>query len=160
MFGGNWDFAEMKKHDYVGGAGMMPVPQDLQDAYTGKLVGGGSKYMYIDASEYTSEEKQQQAKDFLNWLASSETGQKFVSDTCGMVSPFKSNSVECSDDLGKAVKAYADAGNLIPNYDYDPDDHYSVLGAEMQKYLADQCTREELAKAIQDYWANVTPVEH
>jgi hypothetical protein len=30
----------------------------------------------------------------------------------------------------------------------------------MQKYLADQCTREELAKAIQDYWANVTPVEH
>jgi hypothetical protein len=30
----------------------------------------------------------------------------------------------------------------------------------MQKYLADQCNREELAKAIQDYWANVTPVEH
>jgi raffinose/stachyose/melibiose transport system substrate-binding protein len=160
MFGGNWDFAEMKKHDYIGGAGMMPVPQNLKDDYTGKLVGGGSKYMYIDGSEYTSEEKQQQAKDFLNWLVSSDAGKTFISDTCGMVSPFKSNDVACSDDLGKAVKTYADAGNLVPNYDYDPDDHYSVLGAEMQKYLADQCTREELAKAIQDYWANVTPVEH
>ena len=160
MFGGNWDFAEMKKHDYIGGAGMMPVPQDVKDDYTGKLVGGGSKYIYIDGSEYTSEEKQQQAADFLNWLVSSETGQTFVSDTCGMVSPFKSNKVDCSDDLGLAVKGYADAGNLVPNYNYDPDDHYSVLGAEMQKYLADQCTREELAKAIENYWANVTPVEH
>jgi raffinose/stachyose/melibiose transport system substrate-binding protein len=160
MFGGNWDFAEMKKHDYIGGAGMMSVPQNLEDDYTGKLVGGGSKYMYIDGSEYTSEEKQQQAKDFLNWLVTSDTGKTFISDTCGMVSPFKSNDVPCSDDLGKAVKTFADAGMLVPNYDYDPDDHYSVLGAEMQKYLADQCTREELAKAIQDYWANVTPVEH
>lgn len=160
MFGGNWDFAEMKKHDYVGGAGMMAVPQNVQDDYTGKLVGGGSKFFYIDGSEYTSEDKQKMAKDFLNWLVTSDAGKTFISDTCGMVSPFKSNDVACSDDLGKAVKTFADAGNLVPNYDYAPDDHYSVLGAEMQKYLADQCTREELAKAIQDYWANVTPVEH
>ena len=160
MFGGNWDFAEMKKHDYNGGAGMMAVPQNLQDDYTGKLVGGGSKYIYIDGSEYTSEEKQQQAKDFLNWLVSSEKGQTFISDTCGMVSPFKSNTVPCSDDLGKAVKTFADEGKLVPNYDYDPDDHYAKLGAEMQKYLADQCTRQELADAIEAYWSSVTPVEH
>jgi len=30
----------------------------------------------------------------------------------------------------------------------------------MQKYLADQCTREELAADIQNYWSTVTPVEH
>jgi raffinose/stachyose/melibiose transport system substrate-binding protein len=160
MFGGNWDFAEMKKHDYIGGAGMMAVPQNLQDDYTGKLVGGGSKFFYIDGSENTSAEKQQMAKDFLNWLVTSDAGKTFISDTCGMVSPFKSNDVACSDDLGKAVKTFADAGNLVPNYDYAPDDHYSVLGAEMQKYLADQCTREELATAIQNYWKSVTPVEH
>jgi len=160
MFGGNWDFAEMKKHDYIGGAGMMAVPQNLQDDYTGKLVGGGSKFFYIDGSENTSAEKQQMAKDFLNWLVTSDAGKTFISDTCGMVSPFKSNDVPCSDDLGKAVKTFADAGNLVPNYDYAPDDHYSVLGAEMQKYLADQCTREELATAIQNYWKSVTPVEH
>lgn len=159
MFGGNWDFAEMTKHDYIGGAGMMSVPQNLQDDYTGKLVGGGSKMFYIDGSEYTSEEKQQMAKDFLNWLVTSDAGKTFISDTCGMVSPFKSNDVACSDDLGKAVKTFADAGNLVPNYNYLPDDHYSVLGAEMQKYLADQCTREELATAIQEYWKNAKAPE-
>ncbi|MBR3165131.1 MAG: hypothetical protein IKF16_03030 [Lachnospiraceae bacterium] len=62
--------------------------------------------------------------------------------------------------LQQVYEEHADAGKMIPNYDYDPDDHYSKLGAEMQKYLADQCTREELAAAIEEYWKTVTPVEH
>ena len=33
-----------------------------------------------------------------------------------------------------------------------PNDHWSVLGAAMQKYLADRCDREELMDAIQNYW--------
>ncbi len=128
------------------------IPQNVQDDYTGKLVGGGSKYFYVDASEGTSAETQQAAKDFLAWFASSETAQKFVSETCGMVSPFGSNTVTCTDDLGASVKGFADADMLIPNYPGFPDDHYSVIGAEMQKYLAGQCTREELATAIENYW--------
>ena len=160
QFGGCWEWNDLLTYDYNGPVGIMPVPQNLKDDYTGKLVGGGSKYFYVDASEYTSEADQEAGKAFLNWLATSDEGKKFVSDTCGMVSPFKSNTVECTNDIGKVVKEYVDAGNLVPNYDYDPDDHYSKLGIEMQKYLGDQFTREELAKAIQDYWANVTPVEH
>ena len=160
QFGGCWEWNDLLTYDYNGPVGIMPVPQNLEDDYSGKLVGGGSKYFYIDASEYTTEEDQKAAKDFLDFLATSDEGKKFVSDTCGMVSPFKSNTVACSNDIGAVVKEYVDAGKLVPNYDYDPDDHYSKLGIEMQKYLGDQCTREELAKAIQDYWANVTPVEH
>ena len=160
QFGGCWEWNDINDYDYTGGIGIMSVPQNLQDDYTGKLVGGGSKYFYIDGSENTSEEKQQQAKDFLNWLAMSDEGKTFISDTCGMVSPFKSNDVPCSNDIGAIVKQYVDDGMTVGNYDYDPDDHYSKLGIEMQKYLADQCTRQELADAIEAYWANVTPVEH
>jgi raffinose/stachyose/melibiose transport system substrate-binding protein len=69
-----------------------------------------------------------------------------------MVSPFGSNTVTCTDDLGASVKGFADSDMLIPNYPGFPDDHYSVIGAEMQKYLAGQCTREELATAIENYW--------
>ena len=79
---------------------------------------------------------------------------------CVMISPFKSNDVPCANDIGVSVKKYADAGLTISSYDYDPDDHYAKLGMEMQRYLADQCTREQLAEAIQNYWANVTPVQH
>ena len=152
MFGGNWDFALMKDFDYTGGAGMMPVPQAKEDEYTGKLLGGGSKYFYIDASEGTTAEEQQMAKDFLEWLRTSDAGKTFISDTCGMVSPYASNTVPCSDDLGAAIKTYADADKLIPNYDGFPDDHISVMGAKMQEYLAGACTREDLASAYDAYW--------
>ena len=33
-----------------------------------------------------------------------------------------------------------------------PGDHWKTLGAEMQKYLGDQCTREELEASIESYW--------
>ncbi|MBE6042500.1 MAG: carbohydrate ABC transporter substrate-binding protein [Clostridiales bacterium] len=160
QFGGCWEWNDLLTYDYNGPVGIMPVPQNVQDDYTGKLVGGGSKYFYVDGSEYTSEADQAAGKAFLDWLATSDEGKTFVSDTCGMVSPFKSNTVPCTNDIGKVVKEYVDAGLIVPNYDYDPDDHYSKLGIEMKKYLDNACTREELAKAIQDYWASTTPVEH
>lgn len=145
---------------YAGNVGLMPVPQNLNDAYTGCIVGGGSKYFYIDDSEYTTGEERQAAKDFLNWLVYSEDGQVLVSDTCGMVSAFSNNNVPCSNHLGAAVKEFVDAGTMIPNYDYDPDDHISKVGAEMQRYLAGQCDRAALAQSIEAYWASTTPVEH
>ena len=160
QFGGCWEWNDLLTYDYNGPVGIMPVPQNIQDDYTGKIVGGGSKFFYVDASEYTSEADQAAGKAFLDWLATSDEGKTFVSDTCGMVSPFKSNTVPCTNDIGAVVKEYVDAGLTVPNYDYDPDDHYSKLGIEMQKYLGDQCTREELAQAIQNYWASTTPVEH
>lgn len=160
QFGGCWEWNDLLTYDYSGNVGIMPVPQNVQDDSTGKLVGGGSKYFYVDGSEYTSEADQEAGKAFLDWLATSDEGKEFVSGTCGMVSPFKSNTVECTNDIGAVVKEYVDAGLTVPNYDYDPDDHYSKLGIEMQKYLDNACTREELAAAIQNYWANVTPVEH
>ena len=69
-----------------------------------------------------------------------------------MVSPFKNNTLEVADPLSKSVKSYADSGKLIPNYNYLPDDHYSVLGAKFQKWLAGEEDRATLAKDIQDYW--------
>ena len=160
QFGGCWEWNDIVDYAYTGNIGIMPVPQNLSDAYTGSIVGGGSKYFYIDNSENTTQAQREAAMAFLNWLALSDAGKKLVSDTCAMVSPFKGNTVPCANDIGAIVKAYADAGKMVPNYDYDPDDHYSKLGAEMQRYLADQCTREQLADAIESYWANVTPVEH
>ena len=160
QFGGCWEWNDLLTYDYNGPVGIMPVPQNVQDDYSGKLVGGGSKYFYVDGSEYTSEADQAAGIAFLEWLAASDEGKTFVSDTCGMVSPFKSNTVPCTNDIGKVVKEYVDAGLLVPNYDYDPDDHYSKLGIEMKKYLDSACSREELATAIQNYWASTTPVEH
>lgn len=152
MFGGNWDWSVINQYDYTDGLGMMPVPQDTNDESNTKLVGGGSKYFFIDSSDNVTDEQRQLAKDFLNWLVSDPAGQKFITETCSMVSPFKSNTLEAADPLGASVKQYADAGALIPNYNYLPDNHYSELGKSFQQYLAGQLDRAGWAQAITDYW--------
>ncbi len=155
QFGGCWEWNDIIDFDYTGNVGLMPVPQNGDDDYTGKIVGGGSKYFYIDNSEYTTDAQREAAEAFLDWIVYTDEGQGFISDTCAMISPFKNNEVPCANELGVYVKKYVDEGKIIPNYDYDPDDHYSVLGASMQKYLADQIDREGLAHEIEEYWANV-----
>lgn len=160
MFGGNWDWSVINAYDYTENMGMMPVPQNTDDGSNEKLVGGGSKYFMIDSSDATTDEQRQAALDFLEWLADSEDGQKFVTDDCALVPAFSNNENEVADPLGQSVKKYADEGAMIDNYNYMPDDHISLCGAIFQKYLAGQIDREEFATEIEDYWKSADVVEH
>ena len=160
MYGGNWDWSVINAYDYTENMGMMPVPQNTDDGSNEKLVGGGSKYFMIDSSDTTTDEQRQAALDFLEWLADSEEGQKFITEDCALVPAFSNNENEVADPLGKSVKKYADEGARIDNYNYMPDDHISLCGAIFQKYLAGQMDRAEFATEIEDYWKSTDVVEH
>ena len=152
MFGGNWDWAVLNQYEPSENMGMMPVPQDTDDGSNQKLVGGGSKFFFINSSENTSDAQRTAAKDFLDWLVNDKEGQKFIVEDCSLVSPFTNNTLPVADPLGASVKQYADAGELIESYNYMPDDHYSVLGAAFQKYLAGESNRVQFAEQIESYW--------
>ena len=160
MYGGNWDWSVINAYDYTENMGMMPIPQNTDDGTNEKLVGGGSKYFMIDSSDATTDEQRQAALDFLEWLADSEEGQKFITEDCALVPAFTNNENEVADPLGQSVKKYADEGAMIDNYNYMPDDHISLCGAIFQKYLAGQMDRAEFATEIEDYWKSTDVVEH
>ncbi len=158
MFGGNWDWSLIVQSGSGCEMGMMPVPQNMDDGCNEKLVGGGSKFWFIDNS--VSDEVQQAAKDFLNWMDRDPDGQVFVTTTCALVSPYKANTLEVQDPLSICVKDFVDAGSLIPSYVFQPDDHFTVLGALFQEYLADRIDRETFASGIETYWKNAQQIEH
>lgn len=160
MFGGNWDWSVLNAFDYTENMGMMPVPNNADDGSSDKLVGGGSKYFFIDSSENITDAERQAAKDFLNWLVYDDAGQDFLVTECALVPAYSNIEKEVVDPLGKSVKAYSDAGALIPNYNYLPDDHYAQCGAIFQQYLADQLDREGFADQITAYWATAEVGEH
>ncbi len=160
MFGGNWDWSMINAYDYSEKMGIMPVPENTSDGTNEKLVGGGSKYFFIDSSENTSEEQRQAAKDFLNWLVFDEAGNSFLTEKCALVPAYSNIAAAGLDPLSVSVKTYADAGALIENYNYLPDDHFSLCGAAFQKYLEGQTDRAGLAAEIEKYWSSTTPVEH
>ena len=160
MFGGNWDWSVLNAFDYTENMGMMPVPNNADDGSSDKLVGGGSKYFFIDSSENITDAERQAAKDFLNWLVYDDEGQEFLVTECALVPAYSNIEKEVVDPLGKSVKSYSDAGALIPNYNYLPDDHYAQCGAIFQQYLADQLDREGFADQITAYWATAEVGEH
>jgi len=160
MFGGNWDWSQINQFDYTENMGIMPVPQDMDDGMNEKLVGGGSKYFFIDSSANTTDEQRQQAKDFLNWLVYNENGQSFLVNDCALVPAFSNIKLPISDPLGASVSKYTNAGKLIPNYNYLPDDHFAILGAMFQKYLAGISDREGFAKDVETYWHTKTLERH
>ena len=160
MFGGNWDWSVINAYDYSENMGMMPVPNNSGDGSSDKLVGGGSKYFFIDSSENTSDEQRQAAKDFLNWLVNDEEGQDFIVNQCSLVPAFSNITLAVGDPLGASVKKYADADALIANYNYLPDDHYAKCGAIFQKYLAGELDRAGFADEITAYWATAEVGAH
>ena len=160
MFGGNWDWSQINQFDYTENMGMMPVPQDTDDGTNDKLVGGGSKYFFIDNSSNTSDEQRQQAKDFLNWLVYEDDGQSFLVNDCALVPAFSNIDLPISDPLGASVSKYTNEGKLVANYNYLPDDHFAILGAMFQKYLAGISDRKEFAKDVETYWHTKTLTSH
>ena len=160
MFGGNWDWSVINAYDYSENMGIMPVPNDIDDGSSDKLVGGGSKYFFIDSSDNTSDAQRAAAKDFLNWLVNDEEGQDFIVNQCALVPAYSNITLAVSDPLGASVKKYADDGAMIGNYNYLPDDHYAKCGAMFQKYLAGEIDRAGFADEITGYWATAEVGAH
>ena len=160
MYGGNWDWSVINAYDYTENMGMMPVPNNSGDGSNEMLVGGGSKYFFIDSSSSTSDAQRQAAKDFLNWLVYDEAGQSLVVNDCALVPAYSNIALPVGDPLGASVKAYSDAGKMIGNYNYLPDDHYSICGAAFQKYLAGQVDRAGFAQELTAYWATAEVGAH
>ena len=156
-YGGNWDWSDIKEFDPDEHLGMMPVPSALE-GYNERLVGGGSKYFFIDNS--VSAEQQEAAKQFLNWLVYDEAGQDFLVNTCALVPAFSNITLPVSDPLGASVKSFADTGAMVGNYNYLPDDHYAKVGISFQKYLADQIDRAGFADEVTAYWATAEVGAH
>lgn len=154
-FNGNWAWPNLAE----AGAeteekyGILPyfLNNDKTDFANSKIMASPSKQVMVDA-EVATEQEQEAAKEFLNWIVFSEIGQQMLVKTGNLIPPFANNPYEPADPLSADVYEHVHEGTAFNAAAIVPNDHWSVLGAAMQKYLADRCDREELTDAIQQYW--------
>ncbi len=154
-FNGNWAWPNLseagaeEEDEY----GFLPyfMNNDKNDFANQMIQGAPSKQVMVDR-QIATEKEQAAGKQFLNWMVYSEIGQQMLVKTCNIIPPFKNNPYEPSDPLSRDIyekvhsqKAFS-ASVIVPN------DHWAVLGAAMQKYLAGRSDRQELMEAIQSYW--------
>ncbi|WP_287487164.1 ABC transporter substrate-binding protein [Blautia sp.] len=157
-FNGNWAWAEIS--DYIEDGteiGIMPVPQNSTEGdanVNDYICGGATKQVMID-KECNDEEQQAAAKDFLDWLANTDEGNSVLIDDCSLVPAFSNITAEATNMLGQSVQQFTVDGKLFDQPSNYPGDHWSEVGAIMQKYLGGQIDRAEFAKEVQDYWTGI-----
>ncbi|MBR5222838.1 MAG: extracellular solute-binding protein, partial [Clostridia bacterium] len=91
---------------------MLPIYTDVEgEEKQGLCIGTES---YIAVNKNINEEKQKASLDFLDWLFSSETGKKYVTDKLGFITPFNTFSEKeiPSDPLAKEIFRYLKDENL------------------------------------------------
>lgn len=155
-FNGNWAWPNLaeagaeEEDDY----GFLPyfLNNDTDDFANQKIQASPSKQVMVDG-QMSSEKEQAAAKEFLNWIVFSEIGQQMLVKTCNVIPPFINNPYEPADPLRRDIYEKVQSGGTFNASAIVPNDHWAVLGAAMQKYLAERSDREELTESIIEYWA-------
>ncbi|WP_138753846.1 ABC transporter substrate-binding protein [Paenibacillus sinopodophylli] len=148
---GNWIQGMVDEIDPALNLGMMAVPlQGKPNVFTGVP----NNWIVNNKSAQVEE-----AKAFLNWMVTSETGKKFISTDFKFVpalSSIPSNS-EAVGKIGGDFGAFASANpEQVKGWNWDrfPDGITQQWGAAMQEYLGKQITSDQLLekfdKAVQD----------
>lgn len=154
-FNGNWAWPNLEEagakttDDY----GFLPyfLGNDSSDFSNNKIQASPSKQVMIDKQEATENEKAA-AKQFLNWMVYSEIGQQMLVYSCALIPACTNNPYEPSDPLSVSIYEKAKAGETYNASATVPSDHWKVLGAAVQKYLAGRSDQEEFKNTIQEYW--------
>ncbi len=154
-FNGNWAWPNLSEAgaENEDAYGFLPyfLNDDPNDFANQKIQASPSKQVMLDG-QMASDKEQAAAKEFLNWIVYSEIGQQMLVKTCNIIPPFQNNPYEPGDPLSRDIyiKVHNDeafnASAIVPN------DHWAVLGAAMQKYLAGRSDRQELIDSIRAYW--------
>ena len=154
-FNGNWAWPNLEEAgaESEDEYGFLPyfMNNDPDDFVNCRIQASPSKQVMMD-SIVATEKEQAAAKEFLNWIVYSEIGQQMLVKTCNVIPPFINNPYEPADPLSRDIYERVQAGEAFNASAIVPNDHWSILGSAMQKYLAGRSDREELIESIQDYW--------
>ncbi|MCT2536715.1 ABC transporter substrate-binding protein [Aquibacillus koreensis] len=155
-FMGDWAWANIQPvegHDKEYGIIPVPISNDPSQ-YGNNEIPVSEPFLFSIDNTKSSPEQQQAAKDFIEFMVTSEEGQSAFVNLQRITMPYKDVKVESDNLLSPAIQKYAEEGNTINIgiMKYLPGDHYAEIGSVMQKYLTDNIDRQGFIEEFGDYW--------
>lgn len=150
---GNWVFGGVNGIDAEVANNLDILPMPVQGVKEDSIPIGVP--MYWSVNKNSKDADKAAAKDFLNWLYTSDKGKDFVVNKFFFIPPFKGyDGLEPKDALGKAVKRYADQGKTMTwvFMGYPTGWGMEVLGVELQKYFAGEIKWEDVLANSKAKW--------
>ncbi|WP_321387696.1 ABC transporter substrate-binding protein [uncultured Enterococcus sp.] len=152
---GNWVYTtieEIDKELATENIGLLPIPID--GVTEGTIPVGVPMYWGVNPNG--SDEEVQAAKDFLDYLYTTDEGKQIVLEDFKFVPAYEGyDTNKISDPLSKDVYTYYTEGKTTGwvFMGYPSGWGEQTLGAQIQKYVAGEATWEEVLKTAQDKWA-------
>jgi raffinose/stachyose/melibiose transport system substrate-binding protein len=150
---GNWTYNSIYDIDpefAEKNVGILPIPVE---GLEGKLPVGVPQYWVVNKK--SDEKVVEAAKDFLDWMYTSETGKTAVMEDFKFIPAYEGyDTAKISDPISQEIYKYASAGNTIGwTFMGTPIGwNEEVLAVNMQKYLSGEATWDEVIETSKASW--------
>lgn len=152
-FQGSWESTVIRQLDTENEYGFIPVPLTSEEENNyGKICSLLPGYYCVDGACAT-EEQQESAKEFIEYVTMSSDGQQYVADD-GNIPAYTNFEKELEESLVKSAFDYITAGETFDMFTKYPADHFEKVGNLMQQYLIGELDRAGLATAVEEYWSS------
>ncbi|WP_432667545.1 ABC transporter substrate-binding protein [Wukongibacter baidiensis] len=153
---GNWIFGGVNDIDPKVAENLDILPMPIKGAKEDSIPVGVPMHWSVNKDSSDAEKKA--AKEFLNWLYTSDSGKDYIVNKFFFIPPLKGyDGLEPKDALGMAVKRYAQEGKTMPwvFMGYPTGWGMESLGTDIQKYLAGEVTWEEAISNSKAKWTEL-----
>lgn len=150
---GNWAYNSIEQIDdeLAKNLGIIPIP--VEGAVEGKLPVGVPMYWAVNKNKDDATKKA--AEDFLNWMYTSDKGKEYVMNEFKFIPAYKGyDDSKIVDPLSKEIYKYSKEGKTI-NWvfmGYPSSWGQNTLGSDLQKYLSNQASWDDVIKNAQQVW--------
>lgn len=107
---GNWTAGDMKDLGIDFEVGILPLAINEDASVSGSIPVGVPMYWSVNKDSSVNDE----ARAFLDWMVTSETGQTALIEEMNMIPAFTNFTIESDDQLAQAVTAYNNDGKTLP----------------------------------------------
>ncbi len=151
---GNWTQPQIDGINPDLNIGILPTPVNDDPALADYLAVGVPANWVVNKNSPVKEE----AKDFLNWMVTSDTGKRYITEEFKFVPAFQSikTSPDIVGDLGAEIIRRVEEDKVLSwNFSRFPKGLNHDLSSIMQAYIAGAITKEDMMQQFQEAWDNL-----
>ena len=148
---GNWSAGDLKNLDAKFPMGFAPLAINNDTKISGSIPVGVPMYWVVNKDSKVNKE----AKEFLDWMVSSQTGQEAIVKDMNMIPAFTNFAVESDNSLNKSISEFNKAGKTLPWAFTNLPDGFTMnnIGPVFSKFLTTDMgeqAKKDMLKALQD----------
>lgn len=148
---GNWREIEILEANPDMEIGLVPMPLSNDPEEGDKLAVGVPFYFVVNSA--SSEAQQREAREFLNWLVSSDEGKRTLVEEFGFIPAYPDIEPSGLGGISEDILEYSNEGKVVPwMFGQFPDGSIPEMSDAFQKYIAGVQDWDQTIAEIDSIW--------